>query len=210
MNGSDKQQNWWQSSPMNRPVILVDLDNVVYDWAKSMAMWLDGNDALPFWSWNYPIIEEAMRKYKSWSVWEDWNIPKGEFIRWWRLGVEAEAIYASGPLISGAREALWKLSDAEWDIHIATSRLTKFGLHDKIVANTSIWLRDNNIPYRSIHFTDWKPGIAAEAIVDDRGDNMSEEAHMKTFLFPANHNKKTFVTAKEQREAWERIVAELT
>jgi 5'-nucleotidase len=202
---------------MSRPVILVDLDNVVYDWAASMAEWLDQNGALP--AQIYETVQEgrflgrgpkhAMKAYKTWQVWEDWNIPKGEFIRWWRLGVEAGEIYGKGPLIAGARNALWELSDGEWDIHIATSRLTKFGLHDQIVINSATWLRDNNIPYRNIHFTDNKIAIRADAIVDDRADYMDHKAHGRTFEFPANHNQERFVEPAEQVRAWKGIVAEL-
>jgi 5'(3')-deoxyribonucleotidase len=197
---------------MNRPTILVDLDNVVYDWAKSMAFWLIRNDVIKgtvIAKAKYNALK-AMLDYQSWEVWEDWGIPKGEFIRWWRLGIEAEEIYAKGPLVPGARKALWRLSDAEYDIHIATSRLTKFGLHDQIILNTASWLRDNNIPYRNIHFTDNKRAIIAQAIVDDRADNMGEPMHGKRFLFPANHNQGRYVTADEQRAYWDKIVEELT
>lgn len=184
---------------MNRPVIIVDLDNVVYDWTGAMARWLADNGALGM------SVGTALALYSQWAVWDDWNIPKGEFIRWWRLGVEAEKIYAQGPLISGARDALWRLSDAEWDIHIATSRLTKFGLHDQIVSNTAQWLRNENIPYRQLSFTDKKTSIIADAIVDDRLDNMDEKVHGRTFLFPAPHNERVDQT----RWYWPQIVEEL-
>lgn len=195
---------------MQRPTILVDLDNVVYDWAKSMAIWLLNNHVLEAKATrSYPVVEDYMRSYTSWSVWEDWGIPKGEFIRWWRLGIEAGKIYGKGPLIAGSRDALWRLSDAEWDIHVATSRLTKFGLHDKIITNTATWLYDNNIPYRNIHFTDNKKAIIAQAIVDDRADNMGD-MHAQIYEFPANHNKGRFVTPTEQKAAWKDIVDQLT
>lgn len=187
---------------MKRKVILVDLDNVVYDWAGTMAKWLAENGAVPSAEW-------AMRLYSNWEVWDDWGIPKGEFLRWWRLGIEAGEVYAKGDVIGGARHALWILSDQEWDIHIATSRLTKFGLHDQIVINTANWLKDNNIPYRNIHFTDNKTAIKADAIIDDRADNMTPSMHVRTFLFPANHNQKGFVRRIDQATAWKGIVETL-
>jgi 5'(3')-deoxyribonucleotidase len=198
---------------MKRPVIIVDLDNVVYDWVGAMAQWLNTNSVLNFAN---EIIEVksygpitkaqiAISKYSQWAVWDDWNIPQGEFIRWWRLGVEAGEIYARGPLIPGARDALWRLSDAEWDIHIATSRLTKFGLHDRIVENTSSWLRDNNIPYRQLSFTNQKTRIIADAIVDDRADNMDPYFHERTFLYAAPHN----VAEPQERCTWPDIVEAL-
>lgn len=189
---------------MARPVILVDLDNVVYDWVNSMAVWMFNHGAT-----DGRLPSELMEIYDTWAVWNDWDIPEGEFMRWWRLGIEEEIIYATGLLIPGARSALWRLSDAEWDITIATSRLTKFGLHDKILANTASWLRDNNIPYRNILFTNNKKSIKSDAIVDDRSDNMDTEAHGKTFLFPANHNQDRRVTPREQILAWQHIVDDL-
>ena len=198
----------------NRKTILVDLDNCVYDWVAAMAGWLRDNGAAQGKSHGM-----MMRAYKTWEVWEDWGIPKGEFIRWWRLGIEAEEIYAKGPLIRGAREALWKLSDAEWDIHIATNRLTKFGLHDKIVENTVSWLRDNNIPYRQLSFVSNKHRIIVDAIVDDNEDNIdwSGEYHGQAFLFPANHNANKFIDRNAQYfavpasplSAWKNIVKDL-
>jgi 5'(3')-deoxyribonucleotidase len=192
---------------MKRKTILVDLDNVVYDWARAMAQWLAHNGALHGYA-----PAEAMKQYVTWEVWNDWKISKGEFTRWWRLGIEAGEIYGKGPLIAGARDSLWRLSDNEWDIQIVTSRLTKFGLHDTIIENTASWLRNNNIPYRGCLFTNHKTDICADAIVDDRADNMIvDEAgpHLAGFVFPANHNKGRVVTVTEQREAWFDIVQTL-
>jgi 5'(3')-deoxyribonucleotidase len=190
---------------MKRSVILVDLDNVVYDWAGAMRDWIIQNRA------NRGMDRSMMdNAYRHWAVWDDWGIPEGEFTRLWRLGIEAGEIYAKGPLIPGARDALWRLSDAEWDIHIATARLTKFGLHDQIVINTATWLRDNNIPYRNIHFTDNKHAIRADAIVDDRKDNMNEDSHGKIYLFPANHIVEERIPPRVQMDTWKQIVKELT
>jgi 5'(3')-deoxyribonucleotidase len=211
---------------MKRKVILIDLDNVVYDWVQAMAYWLYKNKVFNFTGriLEFPegkvrefikgkdlVVPTAMHLYKSWEVWEDWGIPKGEFIRWWRLGIEQGVIYAKGYIIHGAREALWQLSDAEWDIHIATNRLTKFGLHDKIVENTVSWLRDNNIPYRQLSFVSDKKVIFADAIIDDRKDNMdwSGDFHGHCFPFPANHNTDRGVTELEQKLAWKQIVEAL-
>ena len=55
---------------MKRPTILIDLDNVVYDWVQSMARWLYRNHV------PYMALDEALKKYSKWEVWEDWNIPK--------------------------------------------------------------------------------------------------------------------------------------
>ena len=191
---------------MNRKTILVDLDNVVYDWVHAMSVWLLNNNAVT----GFTTPEEMNAVYDSWYVWENWGMSAGEFMRWWRLGVEAEVIYAQGLLIPGARDALWQLSDAEWDIHIATNRLTKFGLNATVAHNTVNWLHAANIPYRQLSLVSDKKAIWADAIVDDRADNMDDEGpHGRAYLFPANHNKGRVVTADEQVSNWEEIVKDL-
>jgi 5'(3')-deoxyribonucleotidase len=179
---------------MNRPTILVDLDGVVYDWVGQMAQYLHIQGVI-----EDPV--KAIQDHHTWEIWEDWGIPEGEFMRWWRLGVEGKWIYAMGGLIPGARTALWRLSDMEWNIHIATSRLTKFGLHDKIVENTVDWLRSNNIPYRNLSFTANKRDIIADAAVDDNESNLSAYFHVRPYLFGAPHNNSNVT--------WDDIVKEL-
>ena len=189
---------------MNRKTILVDLDNVVYDWVHAMSVWLLSNNAV-----DYETTNEMNTDYTKWKAWESWGMTQGEFFRWWRLGIEAEVIYAQGRLITGARDALWVLSDAEWDIHIATSRLTKFGLHGQIALNTVNWLHNANLPYRQLSLVSDKTVIRADAIVDDRAENMLHGIHKKTFLFPANHNAGRVVTSDDQLEAWNNILGGL-
>ncbi len=189
---------------MNRKTILVDLDNVIYDWVHAVSVWLLTNNAV-----DYETVEEMNADYTSWNVWEGWGIPKGEFFRWWRLGIEQEIIYGQGRVITGARDALWQLSDAEWDIHLATNRFTKFGLNAQIAFNTISWLQGANIPYRQLSLVSDKHKISADAIVDDLEANMNPDVHGKVFLFPANHNKGYQVTTQEQRETWEELVADL-
>ena len=188
-----------------RPTVLIDLDHVVYDFVQEMAFWLADNGVLA-----NPI--KAAYQSKGWKVWEEWGMSEGEFMRWWRLGVEAGWVYAEGTPIPGARDALWKLSDANWDIHIATMRLNKFGLHHAIIGNTIDWLKTHNIPYRQLSFMSNKKDLRANAIVDDVADNMDGAVmgvHNRTFLFPANHNQTHQVGDAERRKAWENIVEEL-
>jgi 5'(3')-deoxyribonucleotidase len=166
------------------------------------------------WLYNNHVTDKGVpgliEDYTQWAVWDDWGIPKGEFMRWWRLGIEKEEIYAKGPLIAGARDALWRLSDAEWNIHLATSRFTKFGLHDKIVGNTCSWLRDNNIPYRQLSFTDRKTRIYADAIVDDRLDNMNPKVHGICMMFDAPHNQaQEFDGWGFRVKSWDEVVKRL-
>ena len=187
-----------------RPRIIIDLDHVVYDFVLTFAEWLSQNRALG--SLN---VASAMRKYTSWGFHDNWGMSKGEWMRWWRLGIEADYIYRQGNLIPGARDAIWRLNDAEWHVILATNRLNVFGMHDKIVESSVAWLRDKNIPYRELLFTTDKTMIMSEAIVDDVHANMDELVHGREFLFPSNHNSDHYVTDVEKREAWEGIVNDL-
>lgn len=174
---------------MDRPTVIVDLDNVVYDFVGAFYDMLWHGRALDTTVWPYREPGQDAPGYTQWSIWDDWGMTKGEFTRWWRLGIESGEIYGRGEVITGARDALWQLSDAEWNIHLVTNRLTKFGLHDTIVDNTSRWLRENNIPYRELSFASDKTRILADAIVDDRWDNMDMQVHGQCFEFGAPHNE---------------------
>ncbi len=189
----------------DRKVVIVDLDNVVYDFIYGLASFITSGRA----DSASPKIDGMMRQYRTWGIHNDWGMPLGELKRFWRLGVEQSQIYAKGPRIHGARRALWQLSDAEWDIHIVTNRLTDFGLHDTIAISTANWLRDNNIPYRQLSLVNDKTRITSDAIVDDVVDNMDGDVHGQCFLFPANHNTGDVVEPNEQYNYWQYIVAEL-
>ncbi len=190
---------------MKRKVVIVDLDNVVYDFVQSLAGFIVWGDA----SRQDGAVASMMDKYRTWGIHEDWNMPWGELKRFWRLGVEQSEIYAKGQRIHGARRALWQLSDAEWDIHIVSNRLTDFGLHDTIAISTATWLRDNNIPYRQLSLVNDKTRISADAIIDDVIDNMDGDVHGQCFHFPANHNKNAEVGRNEQYSYWQNIVKTL-
>lgn len=146
----------------------------------------------------------------TWDFWKEYGMTTGEFKRWWRMGVEQEYIYRKGNPIPGARDALWRLSDAEWSIDICTHRLNQFGNHHKITLNTVNWLHEQNIPYRNLLFLDEKTLMSADAIVDDMTKYMDPNSHGRCFLFPANHNAGKRVSQSMQIEYWNKVVEELT
>lgn len=184
---------------MSRPTILVDIDNVVYDWVKAVCDFLAIRGVI-----DYGDRAEYMAKYKHWEVWEDWGLSKGEFLRWWRIGVEDGFIYRQGNAIKGARDALWRLSDAEWHIHLVTARLSKKAAYDKVVTNTADWLLAENIPYRTLTVSEKgsdRHKIMADVLVDDSKGNFNPDAHDVFFEFAAPHNG-SYTT-------WENILEQL-
>lgn len=173
---------------MDRKVVLVDLDNVVYPWAEVMAM-LVTMEGL---SNNMPA--ELIQLYKSWEVWEDWDIPESAFNRVWERAIISGDMWGVGDRIQArpiqrAAKALWKLSDQEWHIHLVTHRLNKFRLHDQVVKNTAEWLEWTNIPYRGLTFTEDKHSILGDAIVDDNPRNLAGHSAPIKLLYPAPHNR---------------------
>lgn len=166
----------------DRPVILVDLDNVVYDFVATMAHLLSDNGVVQ------ETAETLVQLYRTWEVWDDWGISKGEFMRWWQKGIQGQHMYGKGLEVKDATASLWRLSDAEWHIHIVTDRLNHFGLHREVVASTSAWLHQLGIPYRSLTFTSDKHAIKTEAIVDDKPTNLINHPASSRFLFPSPHN----------------------
>lgn len=181
---------------MNRPVVIVDLDNVVYPWTEMMSEEL----------WRLAGVKVEMGDYRTWSVWNDWGVPKGLFDWVWEQSIREGVMYATGLPLSGAVDALWEISDMEYHIHIATARLNKFRLHDKAVESTVKWLKRYAIPYRSLSFTEDKSLLSGEAIIDDNPKNIETSPARNKILFPAPHNEKKAMTPQG---GWDQVVAKL-
>lgn len=181
---------------MNRPVVIVDLDNVVYPWTSMMASELA----------RLAGSMVRMKDYVTWEVWNDWGIPKGLFDWVWEQSIRDRVMYAEGVPIAGAVEALWEISDMEYHIHIVTARLNKFRLHDQAVESTVKWLKEHAIPYRSLTFTEDKSLIMGHAIVDDNPRNIEASPAAVKILFPAPHNEKQGMI---RRDGWDQVLAKL-
>lgn len=176
----------------DRKTLLVDLDNVVYPWAEVMAV-LVAKEGLTD---RHPA--ELLQLYKSWSIWDDWQIPKGGFDFVWEKAISDKEMWGVGNegarsitshAIMRASTALWTLSDREWHIHLITHRLNKFRLHDQAVINTAEWLKQENIPYRSLTFTEDKNSVMGDVIIDDNPDNLLNHPAPVKILYPAQHNR---------------------
>lgn len=198
-----------------RPIVLVDLDNVVYPFASVMASVISGSTEVN------QSPESLMKLYKSFEIWDDWGIPKGVFDFLWERAIQQGYMWGTemkvSP-ISGAQTGLWKLSDAEWHVHIVTSRLNKFRLHDIAVQNTVKWLATWSIPYRSLSFTDDKSFIQGDVIIDDQINHLAEHPAPIKLLYPAPHNESLDripdgvqrLTSDPDLSPWDEIVDILT
>lgn len=77
------------------------------------------------------------------------------------------------PIVEGAAEALWRLSDAGVWIRILTNRLHVKGGHQAAVVDTVAWLDEARIPYRDLCFLGAKPQVEADLYVDDAPGNIA-------------------------------------
>ena len=117
------------------------------------------------------IDESELEDQQSWDYVE-WGLGREEFERLHRAAVLEHHMFRTMPVIPGAAEALWRLSDAGCWIRLITHRLyTNWG-HAVAVTDTVAWLDEHSIPYRDLCFLGDKPQVEADAYVDDAPHNV--------------------------------------
>jgi 5'(3')-deoxyribonucleotidase len=143
-------------------VLGVDLDGVCADHAAAFRRVVAADRG---------IDESALPDQQTWDFTE-WDLDRPEFERLHRAGVLEHRMFRTMPVVPGAAEALWRLSDAGAWIRLITHRLyTNWG-HAVAVADTVEWLDEHAIPYRDLCFLGDKPQVEADAYVDDAPHNV--------------------------------------
>lgn len=147
-----------------RPVINIDLDNVVSDFSTEIN--IAGESALG----------RRLQKHGQWDIAKQWDVPTGLYKRIFRQGVSEGRIWLDAPVVEGALEGLWALSDAEYYIRILTHRLNHGFDFRVAVQNTIEWLDKNHVPYRSLAVIGDEPksNYKAEALLDDAPHNIED------------------------------------
>jgi 5'(3')-deoxyribonucleotidase len=101
----------------------------------------------------------------------EWDLDDlGGFDAVHRLAVLEHRMFRKMPVMPGAPDALWRLSDAGVWIRIITHRLWVNWGHAVAVSDTVEWLDHHAIPYRDICFLGRKPEVEADCYVDDSPD----------------------------------------
>lgn len=145
-------------------ILGVDLDGVVADHTRRFREILaDIRGVDPE---TYPLE-------RSWDF-EEWGLGPDEYADLHRIAVMQHDMFRTMPVIEGAADALWRLSDAGVWIRIITHRLYVHWGHEKAVADTAAWLDANKIPYRDLCFLGAKPQAEAHAYIDDAPHNIDE------------------------------------
>jgi 5'(3')-deoxyribonucleotidase len=143
-------------------VLGVDLDGVCADHAEAFRRVVAAERGLE---------PGELSPQQSWDFVE-WGLERGDFEALHKRAVLEHRMFRTMPVVPGAAEALWRLSDAGVWIRLITHRLyTNWG-HAVAVADTVAWLDEHAIPYRDLCFLGDKPQVEADAYLDDAVHNV--------------------------------------
>ncbi|HEV3225210.1 MAG TPA: hypothetical protein VGZ52_00175 [Acidimicrobiales bacterium] len=128
-----------------------------------------------------------------------------------RRAVMDHRMFRTMPVMPGAAEALWRLSDAGVWIRIITHRLWVNWGHAIAVSDTVEWLDHHAIPYRDICFLGRKPEVEADCYVDDSPDVVAalRKAGNMVIVFDAPYNREFDAPRAETWTAVEELVTGL-
>lgn len=147
---------------MREYVLGVDLDAVCADYNSALRQVASVELDVPL---------DELTTEAGWDFGE-WGLDNQSFQSLHRKAVQEYRIFRDMPVIDGASEALWRLSDAGVWIRVITHRLgTNWG-HELIVSDTVAWLDAQRIPYRDLCFLGRKPEVQADVYVDDAPHNI--------------------------------------
>lgn len=140
----------------------VDLDGVVADYTLGLREVVAEQRG---------IDPEMLPLDRNWDF-EEWGFGPGDFDHFHRIAVNERRILARLPMVEGAADVLWRLSDAGVWIRVITHRLYINWGHATAIADTVVWLDTHQIPYRDICFLGVKPEVEADCYIDDAVHNV--------------------------------------
>lgn len=149
------------------------------------------------------VDPEDLPLQRSWGF-NEWGLGDGDFERLHRIAVLQRRMFRDMPVVAGAPEALWRLSDAGIWIRIITHRLYVNWGHAIAIADTAEWLDQQRLPYRDICFLGAKPEVEADLYIDDAPHNIEAlRAHgneVIAFAQPYNEG-----VAEPRAESWAEV-----
>jgi len=180
-------------------VLAVDLDGVCADHAAAFARVVAAERGID------PAELVAQR---TWNF-HEWGLTDDDFDRFHRLGVLEHRMFRHMPVVTGAAESLWRLSDAGVWIRIVTHRLYANWGHAIAVGDTVEWLDTVGIPYRDLCFLGRKPEVEADLYVEDAPHNLDElaAAGNQVVIFDQPYNQE--VPGRRARD-WAEVEAMVT
>lgn len=150
-----------------RPVLGLDLDGVVLDYIAAFRAWVADSRGIPE---DRRLIELPDPAHWDW-VDSGWFDEQGQFMEA-HAAAAAAGMNAAMPVLPGASDALWRLSDAGVHIRVITHRLIAKNGHQRAVADTVESLDRHRIPYTDLCFVGSKADVGADVYVDDAPHNV--------------------------------------
>ena len=108
---------------------------------------------------------------RSWGF-KEWGLSSDDFERLHERAVVEHRMFRDMPVIEGAAEALWRLSDQGVWIRIISHRLYVNWGHAVAAGDTADWLDRAKIPYRDLCFIGVKSALHADLYIDDGPHNI--------------------------------------
>lgn len=183
-------------------VLGVDLDGVVADHTgrfREIVAELRG------------VEPDTLTLDRSWDF-HEWGFAADEYNSLHHRAVTEFDMIRTMPVIDGAANALWRLSDAGIWIRIITHRLYVNWAHERSVGDTAAWLDEHRIPYRDLCFLGAKPEVQANAYIDDAPHNITALRDMGNTVIAFDQPYNRHLTEGPRATSWdevEAIVAEL-
>ena len=166
----------------SRPYVLgVDLDGVCGNYTSAFRSVVAQETG---------VSEESLPLLRSWDF-KEWGLTPEGFERLHFLAGSEHRILRSMPVIDGASETLWRMSDAGVWIRVITHRLYVNWAHATAIADTVDWLDRARIPYRDICFLGDKPEVEADLYIDDGPHNVEalRSSGNRVIVFDAPYNQ---------------------
>ena len=182
-------------------VLGVDLDGVCGDYTSAFRAVVAAERG---------VDPDTLSPERSWDF-HEWGVAElGGFDAVHRTAVLEHRMFREMPVMPGAADALWRLSDAGVWIRIITHRLYVNWGHAVAVADTVEWLDKRAIPYRDICFLGNKPEVEADCYVDDSPTNVQalREADNLVIVYDAPYNRELDGPRASSWDDVERLVTE--
>jgi 5'(3')-deoxyribonucleotidase len=148
------------------------------------------------------VEPETLPLERSWNFTE-WGLDNDQYSDYHRIAVMEHDMFRTMPLVDGAADALWRLSDAGIWIRIITHRLYVNWGHEKAVGDTAAWLDEHRIPYRDLCFLGAKPQVEANAYIDDAPHNIEQLREMDKTVIVFDQPYNRHIEAGPRAATWE-------
>jgi 5'(3')-deoxyribonucleotidase len=181
--------------PLQGLIVGVDLDGVCADFYGRMreiaAEWFEKRlEDLP---------ADVSYGLPEWGVKD-----KEQYESLHRFAVTQRNLFATSPMIPGARKVLRMLSDEGARIRIITHRLFIHYFHGTAVSQTIDWLDQHGIPYWDLCFMKAKEQVGADIYVEDSPDNIEKLRSKELFTICFANSTNSHI-GDPRAKSWEQV-----